>query len=186
MAAKPPYNFQTGNKFWELRSKHGRDQLFETPELLQEAAYEYFQWCIDNPLLKYEQARSVKQEKDENGELLHQDQLIGIPTARPFTMQGLRLYIDCSQAYFTNFKHSLKRKIEDEGNKETQETKDQAFDFLNVISRLEEIIYKQKFEGAVVGAYNSNIIARDLGLRDNIDQQVTGNIHLSKEPIVFE
>ena len=180
------YNFQTGNKFWELRSKHGRDKLFKTPELLLEAAYEYFQWCIDNPILKYEQARSNRQEKDENGEVKPQDQLIGIPTERPFTIQGLRLYLNCSSGYFTNFKHALRKKIEDEQGKETEESKSEAIDFLSIISRIEEIIYKQKFEGAAVGAYNSNIIARDLGLRENLDQQVTGNIHLSKEPIVFE
>ena len=38
-----------GNKFWMLRSKHGRDKLFATPELLWEAACEYFQWCDENP-----------------------------------------------------------------------------------------------------------------------------------------
>lgn len=41
----------TGNKFWMLRSKHGRDKLFSTPELLWEAACEYFQWCDENPWL---------------------------------------------------------------------------------------------------------------------------------------
>ena len=33
-----------GNQFWMLRSKHGRDKLFATPEALWEAACEYFQW----------------------------------------------------------------------------------------------------------------------------------------------
>ena len=32
-----------------LRSKHGRDKLFATPELLWDAACEYFQWCDENP-----------------------------------------------------------------------------------------------------------------------------------------
>ena len=34
---------------WMLRSKHGRDKLFATPELLWDAACEYFQWCDENP-----------------------------------------------------------------------------------------------------------------------------------------
>ena len=38
-----------GNQFWMLRSKHGRDKLFATPEALWEAACEYFQWCDENP-----------------------------------------------------------------------------------------------------------------------------------------
>ena len=37
-------------------------------------------------------------------------------------------------------------------------------DFLAVITRVEEIIYAQKFEGAATGHYQQNIIARDLGL----------------------
>ena len=39
-----------GNKFWMMRSKHGRDKLFASPQLLWQAACEYFQWVTDNPL----------------------------------------------------------------------------------------------------------------------------------------
>ena len=42
----------TGNEFWKLRSKHGRDKLFQSPELLWDAAEEYFQWSVDNPLIE--------------------------------------------------------------------------------------------------------------------------------------
>jgi len=39
-------------------------------------------------------------------------------------------------------------------------------DFLTVITRIEEIIYEQKFTGSASGFFNANIIARDLGLAD--------------------
>lgn len=42
-------------------------------------------------------------------------------------------------------------------------------DFIPVVTRVEQIIWTQKFEGASVGAYNANIIARELGLRDGSD-----------------
>ena len=42
-------------------------------------------------------------------------------------------------------------------------------DFLQVITRIEEIIYTQKFEHAAVGMFNASIIARDLGLKESID-----------------
>lgn len=42
-------------------------------------------------------------------------------------------------------------------------------DFSEVITRIEEIIYTQKFEHAAVGVFNASIIARDLGLKENID-----------------
>ena len=37
-----------------------------------------------------------------------------------------------------------------------------------VIERINQYCYDVKFDGAVIGIYNANIIARDLGLRDNI------------------
>ena len=45
-------------------------------------------------------------------------------------------------------------------------------DFVTVTTRAREIIYTQKFEGAAVGAFNANIIARDLGLRDQKDIRI--------------
>ena len=39
-------------------------------------------------------------------------------------------------------------------------------DFMPVTTRIEKIIYSQKFEGAAADLLNHNIIARDLGLRD--------------------
>lgn len=39
-----------GNQFWLLRSKHGRDKIFSSPESLWKAACEYFKWVEENPL----------------------------------------------------------------------------------------------------------------------------------------
>ncbi len=39
-----------GNQFWKVRSKHGRDRIIQSPKFLEEAANEYFQYCIDNPI----------------------------------------------------------------------------------------------------------------------------------------
>lgn len=47
-----------GNQFWKLRSKHGRDRLFETPDLLWEAATEYFNWVDAHPWYKVEAIKS--------------------------------------------------------------------------------------------------------------------------------
>lgn len=132
-----------GNKFWELRSKHGRDKLFETPKLLWEAACEYFEWCESNPfqeaqLVAYQGEATIKE----------------VPKMRPFTMQGLCLYLNCGTAYFRNFKN---------------EERSQSEDFKSIIATIEETIYNQKFSGAASGFLNSNIIARDLGLADKSD-----------------
>ena len=38
---------------------------------------------------------------------------------------------------------------------------------------VENIIRANKFEGAIVGLYKENIIARDLGLKDTMQQELT-------------
>jgi hypothetical protein len=70
-----------GNQFWKLRSKHGRDKIFTSPNLLWEAACEYFEWCEEHPLI----------EIDYRGKDLER---IELPKMRAFTWSGLELYID--------------------------------------------------------------------------------------------
>jgi hypothetical protein len=134
-----------GNSFWKQRSKHGRDKIFKTADILWEAATEYFDWCDENPWYKNEAIKGG----DMAGELVQ------IPTARPYTLSGLTVFLGVHTLYLNSFKESLIGK-EDQGTK----------DFSMVISRIEEIIRTQKYEGAAVGAFNANIIARDLGLAD--------------------
>ena len=42
-------------------------------------------------------------------------------------------------------------------------------DYEAVIERITQYCYDVKYDGAVVGLYNPNIIARDLGLKENIE-----------------
>jgi hypothetical protein len=149
------------NQFWKLRSKHGRKKIFTTPAILWLAATEYFQWCDNNPWIKKEQLKKSVITKDKNGnEQVHS--IADIPTARPYTLTGLCIYLDVNTQYFTDFKDALKPK---DGEKMCKKNKDYSI----VITRIEEIIRTHKFEGAAVGAFNANIIARDLGMADKKD-----------------
>jgi len=141
-----------GNQFWKLRSKHGRDKIFTDPEVMREAAYEYFSHVVNNPL---ESLIPVKA-GDHFGET------VSVPMGRPFTKERLCIFWGCNTKYLANFKRGL--------------TKDDK-DFINVINEIEDIIYSQKFEGAAVGIFNHNIIARDLGLSDkqNVDHTTGGD-----------
>lgn len=134
------------NQFWKQRSKHGRDKLFTSPDLLWEAACEYFEWCEDNPLI----------EIDFKGKDAYK---VELPKMRAFTMHGLCLYLDCNTAYFRTFK--------------SQERENKK-DFSTVISKIEEVVYNQKFTGAAAGFLNANIIARDLGLSDKQVTEISG------------
>lgn len=147
-----------GNQFWKLRSKHGRDKLFESPELLWEAACEYFQWCEDNPL----------KELDFRGKDATE---VVLPKMRAFTMQGLCLFLDCNTVYFNQFESALKEKNDDVSK-----------DFSKVVTRIRETIYNQKFTGAAAGFLNANIIARDLGLSDKTDS----NVKLTGSKVIIE
>lgn len=147
-----------GNEFWKLRSKHGRDKLFETPELMWEAACEYFQWCIDNPFIKGE-AKTVNV-----GNFQSEIAIAQIPMMRPFTIQGLCLYLGCNTQYLAQFEANLEGKNDDLSK-----------DFTLVVTRIRDTIYNQKFSGAASGFFNANIIARDLGLSDKkeVDKTIT-------------
>ena len=143
-----------GNQFWKLRSKHGRDKLFESPELLWEAACEYFEWCEENPLM--ESKPMVVSIGNNQGSSVEMSE---IPKMRAFTWAGLELYLDI---------HSLR----------DYKTNSDYKDFSQVITRIEKIIYEQKFTGAAAGFLNPNIIARDLGLSENNKTEYSGGIKI--------
>lgn len=150
-----------GNQFWKLRSKTGRERIFSTSEELWNAACEYFNWCDAHPWWKNEQIKKPYQEITEEGKKRWVT-ITKIPTARPYTLQGLCLYLDVNTFYFNQFEKSIAGKDDEI-----------SLGFSFVITRIREVIYQQKFEGAAVGAFNHNIIARDLGLADK--SELTGN-----------
>lgn len=129
-----------GNNFWELRSSHGRDLIFASPEILWEAAKEYFEATQNRPWIKKDWVGKDAVEVERE-------------TTPPFTLTSLRLFLDISHQTWSDYRN---RK-----------------DFVEVVTRIEDVIYSQKFEGATVGAYNANIIARDLGLADKQELQKT-------------
>lgn len=134
-----------GNTYWKLRSKHGRDKLFATPELLWESACEYFEWCDSNPVLKEDYV-------GKDAQRVHREM------QRPYTISGLCVYLDASRAWWNEFRSNTNQ------------------DFLIVLTRIEEIIYSQKFDGAAVGVFNQSIIARDLGLVEKTESKVDATV----------
>lgn len=157
-----------GNQFWKLRSKHGRDKIFKTPELMLEAASEYFQWCEDNPFYEVVLSKNYsKPFKDANGEVYFPPNTENLPKMRPFTMQGLCIFLGVNTVYFNQFEEGLKGK-DDETSK----------DFSKIVTHIRDIIYNQKYSGAASGFLNPNIIARDLGLSDT--REIKGGLNISK------
>lgn len=134
-----------GNEYYKLRTKHGRDMAF-SPDELSDACNEYFSWCLDNPLMETV-VQKIKINRDQE-----EIKLIEVPKMRAFTIQGLCNYIDISVKGFNLY--------------------EEREDFIPITTRVRQIIYNQKFEGAASGFLNPNIIARDLGLVDKTESKI--------------
>lgn len=76
-----------GNKFWMMRSSHGRKPIFASSEDLWEACLEYFQWVEDNPL--YEDGLVTFQ-----GNAKHEP----IAKMRAMTVTGLCIFLDIARS----------------------------------------------------------------------------------------
>ena len=114
--------------------------------------FEYFDWCEKHPLIEID-FRGSKLERIE------------LPKMRAMTMWGLCSFLHVNTVYFNQFEIEIKEK-KDEVSK----------DFSKVITHVRESITNQKFEGAAAGFLNPNIIARDLGLKDEQNHNIKGNI----------
>lgn len=151
-----------GNQFWKARTKHGRDKLFTTPEILLEACLEYFEWVDRNPLYEY-------QLKTTKGRV-HK---IPVPKMRAMTIGGLCIFLNINQSTWFDY---AKQKGQEGEDKEITK------DFSNICTRVMEIIRNQKFAGAAADLLNANIIARDLGLKDKSEIDHSGYIETAERP----
>lgn len=136
---------EKGNNYWEFRGKHGRNFAYQPDEFWDEAV-EYFKWI----------SKKVWNKKDpiKSGDMA--GTLIDIPTQTPMSIESFCLFADITPDTFRNYESN-------EGNYK---------DFFEVTTRIRKIIESNQFEGATVGAYNPNIIARKLGLVDKKEHNV--------------
>lgn len=148
--------FAAGNRIWEARASCGPNPKFATPEDLWAACVEYFNWNEENPL--YE-AKLVSFQGESTIEQL--------PKMRAMTIAGLCIYIDISHRQWNEWKQS-------------------RADLVPVIMKAEEIIRRQKFEGAASDFFNSNIIARDLGLADRSELSGPDGGPIKTEPAMSD
>lgn len=137
------------NQFWKNRTKHGRDKLFSTPEILFEEACKYFDATDKRKWVKKDWVGKDAMEVERENET-------------PYTKSGLFLFLDIDNKTWDLYK--LRE------------------DFIQITTRIEQIIYTQKIEGAAVGAFNANIVARELGLKES--SEITATV--TSKSISFE
>ena len=73
---------------------------------------------------------------------------------RAMTISGLCIFLDIDRTTWENYRNNP--------------------DFFRITKEVEEIIYNQKFTGAAADMLNANIIARELGLSDKMQNEHTG------------
>lgn len=82
--------------------------------------------------------------------------LMEMPRMRAMTIQGLCNFLQIGTSTWSDYK-----------------SKD---GFSDIITRVEGIIFQQKFEGASADLLNPNIIARELGLKEKSEVELKGNL----------
>jgi len=135
-----------GNTYWTYREFFGRKKKL-TPEEWYNKIVGYIEYMKTQVWNKKEAIKS--------GEMA--GTLIDIPTQTPMSIGGLCLFAKIDENTFARYLS--------ENNYE---------DYWAITTWAKLIIETQQFEGAVVGAYNQNIIARKLGLVDKRDVTTDG------------
>jgi len=133
-------SFQKGNSLWKLRKNPGRPRKYKTADDVRQAALDYFEWASDNPLIEQKLV-------SYQGE----SYLEPVPKMRPFTKQGLAVYMGVSINTWLSYEKDS--------------------DFLDVCAWVNDVIFTQQYEGASTGLLQHQIVARYLGLAEK--QEVT-------------
>lgn len=129
---------------WRKKMKVGRKKAIKSPQHLWDLACAYFVYIDEHPYQKQEPIKSG----DSAGSVMTVDSI------RPYTWNGLEIYL---------FQKGIIYDLQD-----YKRNTDGAYtEFQEVIGAIDKVIFDQKFSGAAVGAFNANIIARELGLADN-------------------
>lgn len=148
--------FAPGNSLWRTRSSHGAKPKFKTPEALWDACTEYFKWVEDTPMLE---AKAFPYQ----GEVTKAE----LPKMRAMSVGALCVFLDTPHQTWIEWRKK-------------------RADLSAVITRVEAIIYAQKFEGASADLLNANIIARDLGLADKSDHTSSDGTMTPKDTSLAE
>jgi hypothetical protein len=134
-------------------TKNGRPKAFQDPAHFWEIAIGYFQKVDGAPWLK----------KDYKGKDAYE---VDIPTQSPYLWAGFDDYcLEMGICAGAEHYRTASR------NPEYREGTYKAFS--GVVRAVDGIITQQKISGALVGAFNSNLVARIEGLADKTETDIT-------------
>jgi len=85
-----------GNKFWEIRTRHGRKKIFSNPTFLWKQCKQYFLWCEENPLFEHKVFHA-------QGQITHTK----VPKLRAYTIGGLCIYLNITTRTWNGYKKDI-------------------------------------------------------------------------------
>lgn len=131
----------------------GKPKSIRTPEKLLELWHSFLDWIEENP-------RYVN--------TISKGEVIKVAHKRPLTWSRFDTWL-----YNKGIIHDLE---------DYRLNRDGRYgDYGGVITRINRQMYADKFEGAAVGAFNANIIARDLGLADKSKTEHSGKVETGED-----
>lgn len=133
----------TENEFWKLRKDMTEDGRKLSVAQVVEKAQEYIDFCIENPLKEeVVVSKGINVNKGVNEWVTEYS--TPLKKMRAMTLKGLYHWLDVDATTWAEWREDKK--------------------YSHIISRIENLIYTYKFEGAAAGLLDSRIISRDLGL----------------------
>jgi len=138
----------------------GLRKNIETPEILWDLFIQYRDELINNPLYRNEfNAKAGR--------------IVSIPLKRPLTWAGFEAFC---------YDKGIIQDLEDY----RYNTGGRYKGFKGIITRINSVMYAEKFEGAAAGIYQQNIIARELGLTDKKDLSSSDGTLTPKPTVVVQ
>ena len=125
----------------------GKPRIFDSPDQLWNYFLSYVQHEADKPWLKI----------DYVGQLAHK---VLIPLATPITFEGFECYLFDQGVTSDIGQYACNRN-------------GVYGDYVTIIQKIRQNCFVQNFRGAAVGAFNANLIARKLGIKDQTATEVT-------------
>lgn len=116
--------------------KEGKDPIFENGEEILAQFEDYTRYCKRNPIEKPELLKSG----------LMAGTVVGIKVPRPQSLVGFCIFLGIHRGTWYDWKKAGK--------------------YSDILSRIEDRIFRQQADGAQIDMYNASIVARRLGMTD--------------------
>ncbi|HUM44027.1 MAG TPA: terminase small subunit [Fervidobacterium sp.] len=120
---------------------------FDSPEELWACACEYFKWSQDNPLYDIRPFQF-------KGDVVFK----AVPKKRAFSLPGLCNFLKITMGKW-------------------QYMKNKKAEFTDVICKIEQVIFQQKFENAAANILDAVMLSKDLGLKES--HALSGSVNTS-------